>query len=749
MSESEGRRSQDDNPGPEASFDLPHRRGSALLNTPALVDHFVYWHGKDAPRFAKANTGHRDTPPDVLRELGFTTGRDALLRWDGEGFQRQALGNEWRISDPKALVAAHVNRLLTSILGVENGSGDGLLFTNNYPLCKQSDEARRGESDIAAPDCVYLNRSLARSGSIGVGADRPMQYELIADIHNEYFSVTFRVYPLTAFEAPGALGWPDATSDEDVVKATAAALKVLSEPSKNGRPYEHDALNPIEIGSCLYEAIFDDFWARFYSALLPDRAMMSTLFQPIARERASFRGAVLRSMPIDRQVSCFDPTGAKAFTYTPADKPEAATDRSTIMRPIPPSGFKPVDSVAKSQSDDDELPDDLKNAHPIASPFARRLVRQVNEHAPFFGHVFGFDDGERWVDQTRASNSVFCSFLDGLAVYGSDLGAHSPSRSLETQSARRQIRFVLLYGGPSRDQLGRLLRRLLYCGELRILPLIEFSRIRRAGKTLDALAEDYADLENELSNQPTLKDFRDIDGAEQQNKLYQAALETHQAKVAERLSKSDDSLNSSLKACEGGLKKRVDRCLFYFGLLENWLESLRVGRIEGWQPYDEFISSRVAPPLESMREIPRRLDQIDEIRRRIDNRRLMSELTSTLKSIEGIQQSIQTLNHRNDKNTEALVNLQASAEGFAFLFLIALPLGAASFIAINYLAAPLFADADDSRGFLLIIQAVGTAAFLALVWVALLGSRFVFQKAGAWFRRVRRPLFRREGKKSL
>ncbi|WP_394694780.1 DUF3422 family protein [Hyphobacterium sp.] len=234
----------------------------------------------------------------------------------------------------------------------------------------------------------------------------------------------------------------------------------------------------------------------------------------------------------------------------------------------------------------------------------------MNRHRHLFGRFFGLNDGFPHTEQLRAGNSVLSGLLDGLAVYGSDLGAHTIKGG--EPYPHKQVRFFIIYGGPSRGQLGRLLRHILYCGEMRVIGLRQFQELRVAGKQISRFAEQYDDLENSLMNETG-------DGT---------------LSSTDQLKELDRELDNLSPNKLGWIRQRATRSKFYYKLLEDFIKQLRTVRFEGWQTYDEFIYSRMRSSFLSLAATLDQINTLQETRRRIDGRILSARLALHTTSLD-------------------------------------------------------------------------------------------------------------------
>lgn len=523
----------------ELAFDMPHRRQSHLLNTPCLISQHVVWHA-DRPV---------PTPGHDLRRR-YTDQASGVTLIDETG------------DDKKAIAAVGVNRYLDHIFEhATPGVNAGLRFTTLLSLCKASEgERRRLTAPRRNPDTTFINRTLAVSGEIG-----GLTFEVIVDIHQEYHTVCFRAFPLHKFSASEQ----GSSELNPKFKAATEYLTFLSklEPSVM-RTDADDAIG----------ATFDIFWDEFYSQIADEHPEGAEIL--FGASQAVFRGVVLRTLDVDEQ-SLMQGDGPRP-PEVPYDGPDGL-----LINPLPEPPGTP-DPAYESLTN---------NANLTSRATFGSLQQQVNNHRWFFGRFFGHGEKESWVESTRATNSVMSGLSDGLAIYGTDLGAHLPSSN---EYPHKQVRFFLIYGGNSRDHLGRLVRRILYCGETRIAALKRFKYLRGVGKEILRLKERYDDLTATLLTENNLNEIR------------------------EKIAKLDRDLQGAVFSGPG-IQKYLSRSQYYFRTLDELILGLREVRVLGWQTYGDFIDARLGATAEAIHSLQDDLTSLLLARERAERRIMLAE----------------------------------------------------------------------------------------------------------------------------
>lgn len=226
---------------------------------------------------------------------------------------------------------------------------------------------------------------------------------------------------------------------------------------------------------------------------------------------------------------------------------------------------------------EDRTADDINRAE-----FHRNQIQFCN-FSKLFTRILGYRRGETKREDHVAGNTVLCGLLSGLAIYGSRFGRElePPNAPEAEQIETSEARYFLFYSGPSRNQLARLVRRLHYCGENRIMSLIDFTDVRRAGDRLRG-------IDTKLDVALRLGNVKGSEIKELQQQIAEAALSPR-----------------------GGLAHRVGRTRYYHRSLENRIRDLRVERIFGWQTYDEFISRSLVPQLQTFSRLGDRLQDVE------------------------------------------------------------------------------------------------------------------------------------------
>ncbi len=247
----------------------------------------------------------------------------------------------------------------------------------------------------------------------------------------------------------------------------------------------------------------------------------------------------------------------------------------------------------------------------------------------------------------RGSEWVVCSMLDGHFLYAAPL-VHWGSGA-----APQPIRYLLVGANTLPDQVGRLVRRLHVLGELRHTALLDYDLGDPQAKDLKRASAVIRVLGQMLDRETD----RDADRPETQ--IQPSALKA-----------VNEALTGLNQFADGGITYRVEQSRYYASAFKERIGDLRVGRIEGYQPYDAFIRRNVFALFSKIDQIGRRYDALG---RRVDRLTFLSdaqsselfykEIMETTKEIKKVALKIETLQGLGDRFLH-------NAEKFATVFLV-------------------------------------------------------------------------------
>jgi uncharacterized membrane-anchored protein len=312
---------------------------------------------------------------------------------------------------------------------------------------------------------------------------------------------------------------------------------------------------------------------------------------------------------------------------------------------------KPISALASPK------PTALDAAKSGVQAFEDRL-EQIGDHrrlhprlevfwAKYRDSVTAFVKGALPISPSNESGSewVICSMLDGNAIYASPL--------VQWGVQVQPVRYLVVLGSDvDPDQAGRFVRRLHVLGELRHAALMDYETsksdssgrprgLKSASKALRGLGRTL-DKKIEIDGDIGIDDLK-------------------------KLNKALTELNSF---ADGGITYRVEQSRYYTSAFKERLVDLRVGRIEGYQPYDAFVRRYLYALFNKIDQIGRRYEALS---RRVDRWTFLADAASSDKfygaigdntgKLVGIAEQLSEL----QKSTKSLLE---NAEKFATVFAV-------------------------------------------------------------------------------
>ena len=385
------------------------------------------------------------------------------------------------------------------------------------------------ESSVATVD---INRTLLTE--LHPKHDAGWRVRLLVDVHSEYYSLTF------------ILDQPNVTPEDSSGGDAAQAREYEALLSK------HDDLRKAP-SSDIIKFFYDKVWQNIEPHLCgfepeADRCIDASLDMPGVR-LTEFRALALHDLN-----TCF----AK----------HAAAKLPTRRIFLPDDSTIGAGNFQKSRLS---------------------LHNWVMRNDEFVHEMLKFNQLTQSID--RDANCVLCEVLDGGAIFGSSLG-QIPSAPVydDLRPALSQnltpLRYFIIYNALSKYQLGRLVRRHHVLGELRIAALIDHdlivragARIRALGNEVDALLARATHTEIEQAAKAAGDQTGTTDVTEQT---------TLSAEQLRHLQETLHAIHSDVEP--GGLSYRVARSRYYAEIFERRVKELRIRRLEGFEPYDIFIT---------------------------------------------------------------------------------------------------------------------------------------------------------------
>ncbi|MBU6373235.1 MAG: DUF3422 family protein [Alphaproteobacteria bacterium] len=247
------------------------------------------------------------------------------------------------------------------------------------------------------------------------------------------------------------------------------------------------------------------------------------------------------------------------------------------------------------------------------------------------------------------AESVACTFGDGQVLYMAPLVAGSKEP--------RPVKYLLVADPVMPpEQVGRLMRRMNVLFELRHLALLDYDcrpgekDLKTASRELRRIGDD---LDKQIKAAEVAKRQDNATGADR--RLWADDERNQNTKIAGLL-ELNGRLTKLNDFADGGINFRVEQSRLYGDEFKSRIEDLRVGRIEGYPPYDAFARRRVIHLFARIEQIGRRIAMFG---RRIDRWAFLIDADSSTKFHEDIRNLQQTTK-----------NLSENGEKFASIFFV-------------------------------------------------------------------------------
>jgi hypothetical protein len=191
--------------------------------------------------------------------------------------------------------------------------------------------------------------------------------------------------------------------------------------------------------------------------------------------------------------------------------------------------------------------------------------------------------------------------LDGRALYMSTLGPPLQHPSM-SESERIPVEFIVYAHQRFNDttivnkwQLGRLISHILLLGTLRLCALKDVKLLHEAGQQLGLLEESTQKAREAIALTETDSSTPAGDTVSGTERKQSAASRSAEAmrRIAEAHRKLNDITGTFLKKTGTGPLYRIERSRYYVQQFDENVKLLRIRRLEGDQPYDQFIRRRL------------------------------------------------------------------------------------------------------------------------------------------------------------
>jgi Protein of unknown function (DUF3422) len=220
---------------------------------------------------------------------------------------------------------------------------------------------------------------------------------------------------------------------------------------------------------------------------------------------------------------------------------------------------------------------------------------------------------------------VACGVMNWRALYISSLGSQSELDIFdEVQDREREIPrnflredlvgydpekpdfikyLFITKGKPNRSQIGRIVERINSMGVMRLYALKDWhilqnasTHVRMRGQELDEIIRDWTEGRRLIDNLSTSEDQRDQWIAD-----YTQIIEP-------RLLSIGAALDRIGERAVGGIHYRINRSRYYVQEFRLLLKTLRVGNIDTWTSYEQFVTRGLDPAFDFISRLGERLD---------------------------------------------------------------------------------------------------------------------------------------------
>jgi hypothetical protein len=184
-------------------------------------------------------------------------------------------------------------------------------------------------------------------------------------------------------------------------------------------------------------------------------------------------------------------------------------------------------------------------------------------------------------DPTREADFTVSTLLNGRALFTSSMGPQAEPKEemsvLWAAGRHKPVNYFLYSYTDDAWQIGRLIDRVHQVGTMRLASIVEIDSLHYAGAKLDKLEGILAGARSTIhsqASQPTGDSSMSVT-----IKSFEAA--------QEELEKID------YEFIDYDMKFRLERSRYYISQFSKICDDMRIERIEGFQPYDEFVYRRL------------------------------------------------------------------------------------------------------------------------------------------------------------
>jgi hypothetical protein len=240
--------------------------------------------------------------------------------------------------------------------------------------------------------------------------------------------------------------------------------------------------------------------------------------------------------------------------------------------------------------------------------------------------------------------------LDGRALYMSTLGPQLPSMPAEK---RIPVEFIVYAHQRYSDttivnkwQLGRLVNQIVLLGTLRLAALKDVKSLHAAGQLLGRLEEVTQAAREAIASTEAEASAAKENRASNSKQDY-AVNSNLEQKMEDVLGNAHKTLNAVagdfLNDTGSGLSYRIERSRFYVKQFDDNVKLLRIQRLEGAQPYDQFIRRRLGSEFDFIDRLGIRYERATRAMETLDQSHLATIQTKIDQDTNSIQVNIQRI----------------------------------------------------------------------------------------------------------
>lgn len=351
-----------------------------------------------------------------------------------------------------------------------------------------------------------------------------------------------------------------------------------------------DAAALMRASRFLYTELWDEFWDALQ---LPP---MRQIIGQSARVFANFRGLVLSTWGSD------DPDKMPRVPGSAGDLP------------FPRFGGNGGLSVGGRTAPE---PNEANAVLKAFWPFVRRITPNADQREYIACGVFGWRAlyisalssarAYDWDEEAQDSNTEIPAgslpealIQKGMSPSGQEIRIYDSQSGKEGEGPIRYL--VLSKGEPHRRQIGRILDRINAMGSVRLIALRDWTIIRDAstqiqlrGLELDNMMRRYsvkrAAILGEFAQSKLEKRTKERDLQDQEDQALQGLADEVERDLID-LSAALDSIGARAR---NRLHFRINRSRFYAAEFQSLVGSLRIGNIDTWVAYDQFVMRGLKP----------------------------------------------------------------------------------------------------------------------------------------------------------